>query len=712
MGKPGLGKMGNQFRILFNLGFVVLLLVFLWDRVNILKSPLYLRGHSSRASYRWSLAPFQSGIMLKRSDNQVLGNGNVSSAETGEAIPGRDQQSSRMQTENHSTAKGNISEILIGNLSEKFQSSRRALVENSTKAADIGGGSELDTVETFSSCAGLEQHIGYTSRCEYIKAQKQCTSGGAIEYITFFYCTCENWPLFGYAVLGVWLVALFYMLGNTAADYFCCSLEKLSKLLKLPPTVAGVTLLPLGNGAPDVFASIAAFVGADAGEVGLNSVLGGAVFVTCVVAGSVALLVAGSDARIDRSCFVRDVCFFLFTLTSLCLILIIGKVTLWGSIAFLSIYIMYACTVAANEFLKKQAEKLRRKSMTPMHPVFGSNFSLSSEEEDDFMYSPLLDFESATGLAGDHARFESSLPQWMWASNVAIYSNQTMAKTVDDTRPLWGWSEDGENNKSKCSLFHMLMCLVNWPLTLPRQLTIPIVEDDRWSKGVAVLSVILAPILLAMLWNTQESKPFGIGKLAYAAGVISGAIFGTLAYFKTNPDHPPRRYMFPWVAGGFIMSIVWFYIIANELVALLVSLGVIFEINPSILGLTVLAWGNSMGDLMSNIALAMNGGDGVQIALSGCYAGPMFNTLAGLGVSLLLGSWSAQPAAYIVPKDTSLFYTLGFLMVGLVWALIVLPLNDMRLSKLLGIGLLTLYTSFLILRLSNAVGLFSISGLY
>lgn len=47
-------------------------------------------------------------------------------------------------------------------------------------------------------------------------------------------------------------------------------------------------------------------------------------------------------------------------------------------------------------------------------------------------------------------------------------------------------------------------------------------------KKVAVASVTLSPILLALLRNIQEVKPLGIGKVAYVVGGILGVIFGTI----------------------------------------------------------------------------------------------------------------------------------------------------------------------------------------
>jgi sodium/potassium/calcium exchanger 6 len=568
------------------------------------------------------------------------------------------------------------------NKNDRISVFRRRITENNLNARK----------PTPTVCTGLDNHKGYATKCEYIIAYPECGSGGFLNYIVFFYCDCGKVSFLGYLVLGIWLVALIYMLSNNAADYFCCSLEKLSNLLKLPPTVAGVALLPLGNGAPDVFASIAAFVGSDSGEVGLNSVLGGAIFVCCIVVGAVSIKVSDHAVRIDRTCFIRDVCFFLFVVVSLLVVIIIGEIGLIGSIAFVGIYLVYAVFVAGTEFFR-QHKGLK----TPLLPV---------KEEEEALFVSLLD-------DGGTPHLQKQFPHWLWTSHVAMYSNLPVKE--DHEKILWGWNEEetpnsGDNNHSSfsfskfCSKFFMYLEL---PLTIPRRLTIPIVEEDRWSKGYAVATATLAPTLLAFLWNTQDSITALNGGISYLIGAIIGITLGVLAFVFTKFDHPPQKFLFPWVFGGFFMSIVWFYIIANELVSVLQALGLIFAINPSLLGLTVLAWGNSMGDLVSNLALASNGGDDVQIAMSGCYAGPIFNILAGLGIPMLLGSVSKSPSTYVLPKDSSLYYTMGFLILGLVWSLVMLPRNKMQPNKALGMGLITIYSVFLCCRASFAVGMWS-----
>ncbi|KAL4325861.1 hypothetical protein GQ457_11G017140 [Hibiscus cannabinus] len=476
-------------------------------------------------------------------------------------------------------------------------------------------------------CSGLFEHKGYQTQCDYLIAHPECNPGGFFNYIKFFYCSCQDFSFLGVTLLAVWLVALFYLLGNTAADYFCCSLEKLSSLLKMSPTVAGVTLLPLGNGASDLFASIAAFSGKNSGEVGINSVLGGAVFVTCVVVGIISLCIADKRVQIDRNSFVRDIGFFLFCLIWLFLFLTVGEVTVGTALLFVLLYVIYVLAVALNEVARINIRVFKLGYVTPLLPVkVGS--SSSDDEEGGSMYASLLDSDSKS----DAPCLENKLPHWMWASQVAIFSDEP----VEDPKPTWGWNDEEtlkERSRFSCCKF---LSLVELPLMLPRRLTIPMVEE-KWSKGYAVASATLAPILLACLWNTGDDDATLLSQeIVYFIGVTLGGILGVPAYLFTTSDHPPRRFLLPWVLGGFIMSIVWFYMMASELVALLVALGVIFRIKPSILGLTVLAWGNSMGDLMSGIALAMNGGDSIQIAMSGCYAGPMFNTLAGLGISLQL----------------------------------------------------------------------------
>ena len=58
---------------------------------------------------------------------------------------------------------------------------------------------------------------------------------------------------------------------------------------------------------------------------------------------------------------------------------------------------------------------------------------------------------------------------------------------------------------------------------------------------------------------------------------------------------------------GFLIAATWIDSIGGALVDLLQFFGTFLRIPPGILGMTVLAVGNSMGDLSSNLAMAKNG---------------------------------------------------------------------------------------------------------
>ena len=85
------------------------------------------------------------------------------------------------------------------------------------------------------------------------------------------------------------------------------------------------------------------------------------------------------------------------------------------------------------------------------------------------------------------------------------------------------------------------------------------------------------------------------------------SLLSSLVFLLTSePDRPPKYQ--PLLAFiGFVMSVGWIYLIANEIVSLLKAIGVYFGISDAILGLTVLAWGNSIGDMVADIAIAKQG---------------------------------------------------------------------------------------------------------
>lgn len=105
-------------------------------------------------------------------------------------------------------------------------------------------------------------------------------------------------------------------------------------------------------------------------------------------------------------------------------------------------------------------------------------------------------------------------------------------------------------------------------------------------------------------------------------------------YFGTKERKAPRMSIF-WVFQiiSFLMGIMWIYMLANIIVDVLILFELISGVSAALLGLTVLSWGNSVGDAFASIAISRKGYG--EMAFTGCIAGPVFNLLLGLGVTTL-----------------------------------------------------------------------------
>ncbi len=145
------------------------------------------------------------------------------------------------------------------------------------------------------------------------------------------------------------------------------------------------------------------------------------------------------------------------------------------------------------------------------------------------------------------------------------------------------------------SLFNRALLLVKAPVMYLLKLTIPLVDYDlpnsNWNKATVMVNCLVSPLFMVLATRSAATTLLSVPLWAYTA--VLGALLCALVFFLTDLDRPPRLH-WAFAYFGFAVSIVWIYSVANEIVNLLTTFGVILNISNTILGLTFLAWGNSL----------------------------------------------------------------------------------------------------------------------
>ncbi|EDQ90217.1 uncharacterized protein MONBRDRAFT_31967 [Monosiga brevicollis MX1] len=251
------------------------------------------------------------------------------------------------------------------------------------------------------------------------------------------------------------------------------------------------------------------------------------------------------------------------------------------------------------------------------------------------------------------------------------------------------WESSGIINRA----YMVLSAPINFALTI----TTPVVDfdedDENWKQYLAMLQCLIAPVFFVLGAGIGFTDLGDSNYPLWLAALMVGGVAAMIIWVTTRARVPPKGHAaFGFI--GFLVAVVWIYIVANEIVNLLQALGRMFNISDAILGLTVLAWGNSIGDFVSNLTVAKQGFP--RMAVGACFGGPAMNMLLGIGVSATVACFKHGGTFPVHDqKSHQLVVSGGFLLLSLVSSAIIIPVNKFRVGKYFGMYLWVLYTAYL-----------------
>jgi len=486
----------------------------------------------------------------------------------------------------------------------------------------FGQNDDNDNITLPGDCSQVRNHEwNHTQRCFFVQHNDNCQDvDGFINYVEILYCSFSS-STFPLAVLLylVWLLVLFIGLAISADDFFCPSLEIISKTLRLSQNIAGVTILAFGNGAPDIFSALAG-ISAARPELVFGSLFGAGIFVTSVVAGAVCVT---KPFKLMERPFLRDLSFYIMSAFWAFYVFYKGEIHLYDSLGFLGLYGVYIVVVVGGRYIH---QKIRRREDD------NRPFAAQDEDEADCEISaPPLDNSIINQRP---ATFGEPPEVRMMPETVSGLSiTEHLQQLAEALNPIDS-SEWGDFSTSGWMVyFWRSYSIIKSPIVVILRLTIPVVdkeqERDNWCQYLNVLNCLLGPVFTSFAVSAGLDRVGGSDVRVWML-VLLGAFVLAILVSCTSRSVKPPVYHWAFAYVGFIISVVWIYVIANELVSLLKAFGVMFGLTDAVLGLTVLAWGNSLGDLIADTSMTKAGYP--RMGYSACFAGPMFNLLLGIGL--------------------------------------------------------------------------------
>ena len=261
-------------------------------------------------------------------------------------------------------------------------------------------------------------------------------------------------------------------------------------------------------------------------------------------------------------------------------------------------------------------------------------------------------------------------------------------------------------------------------------------EDQGWNRWLLILQIFIGPLFCVFIvWaNIAEDleNPIKVLVRTLLISLVGSLVLLGVLLTTTSPNTRPK-YHVAFCFLGFVIAIAWISTVAGEVVGVMKTFGVILDISEAILGLTIFAVGNSVGDLVADVTVARLGYPVMALYVvtfslpnlihkqhttdslirSACFGGPLLNILLGIGLGGAYQTISAANKHHAKHPDKPYHYkpyhiqVTGTLMVSTIALLItlfallvVVPMNKWMMTRKIGWGLIGLWTTITVINLA------------
>ncbi|KAK5968903.1 Sodium/potassium/calcium exchanger 2 [Trichostrongylus colubriformis] len=486
------------------------------------------------------------------------------------------------------------------------------------------------------------------------------------------------------------LVYMFVALAVVCDEFFVPSLSVLIEVFDISEDVAGATFMAAGGSAPEFFTSVfGVFVAQN--NVGIGTIVGSATFnILCVLA--FCTLFSREVLHLTWWPLFRDMTFYIIALFFLVIFFADEKISWNEALTMFLIYIIYGIFMKYNNQMEQRVKNLLRGGSSTSAQM--SSLAVSS------ITDPQYNREHRRSIPMIHGgpQLRSGLAQMAIGSEDENEADQRNKEQQVKTVTVQPKQEQLFVRTNNCKPIKT----VNGSMEGHGNRITPVNEDTRESvssvqNGNARLENSTQPD--KMSFNSNEEQPLD---LSWPETPLKRVIYVLLAPITfplsvTLPDVRKPSWK-PWFAVTFIGSVLWIALFSYLMVWWANVIGETFAIPTEIMGLTILAAGTSIPDLITSVIVARKGlGD---MAVSSSIGSNLFDICVGLPVPWILYfiialfrfSGSAFPTVAVI--SNGLICSVGMLFLMLVFLVLAIALSRWKMDKIFGLVMIISYLGF------------------